>query len=116
MFNEFLDPTPRDWVTIIGVLIIALMSGFISIAQRIARGHKVSFLWIVSEIIAAVLCGWIAHDAFTHYKAYIPKWLSPVMVISLSAFMGGRIFQAAEAILWARFGRVLDDVQADKED
>lgn len=92
-----------DLFSILGVFLISFISGFISVAQRIARGHATSVLWVVSELLSAVLCGYIMYDAYPNLSKYLPEWCSMLMMICLAAHVGGRGFQELEKHLYSRF-------------
>lgn len=97
---------PHDWLSIGAVLLISVMSGFISIAQRIVRGHQASLLWVSSEYTAAILCGWIAYDAYPTLAqaAWWPDGVTLYICVAASAHFGGRSFQGIENLLYQRYG------------
>lgn len=86
-----------------GALIISTISGFISIAQRVNRGHKASVLWVISEFMAAILCGYIMFDVYPYLEPELPKWATLPMLVALAAHVGGRSFQGLEKFMHRRF-------------
>lgn len=93
-----------DLLALIGALIVSTISGFISIAQRIARGHKPSRLWVVSEFSAAILCGYLMADVYHILQPSLPEWATPTICVALAAHIGGRMFQTLEGIMAKRYG------------
>lgn len=90
-----------DILTVTVVLVISLVSGFISIAQRIARGQVISKLWIVSEFMAAILCGYLMYDVYPNVS--FPSWMTMPVMVALAAHTGGRCFQEIEQYLYQRY-------------
>lgn len=88
-------------------LLISTVSGFISIAQRVVRGHKVSVLWVVSEFLAAILAGYIMFDTYPILAPQLPAWATLPMLVALAAHIGGRSFQGLEKIMQKRLANVL---------
>lgn len=99
---------PPDFWPLAGALLISLISGFVSIAQRIVRGHKASLLWVVSEFFSAIMCGWIAWDAYPSLDEHLPEWMTPIMFVAVAAHSGGRTFQGVENMLYRRYGLTSD--------
>lgn len=95
---------PPDIVSLVSALLISLMSGFISIAQRIVRGQKASLLWVSSEYTAAILCGWLAWDAYSVMSQYLPEQITLMMFVAAAAHFGGRTFQGVENYMYEKFG------------
>lgn len=100
-------PSP-DWLSLVGAILISIMSGYISIAQRIVRGHQASLLWVSSEYTAAIMCGWIAYDAYPTATQYLPGQITMFMFVATAAHFGGRSFQGIENLLYRRYGVDLD--------
>jgi len=95
--------SPDLW-SLLGALLISLISGVISISRRIVQGQTVSVLWILSEFLSAMLCGWIAWDGYPQIQHYLPGWMTPVMFVAVAAHFGGRTFQTIEDALCRRYG------------
>lgn len=95
---------PPDWFAIIGALAISVVSGYISIAQRIVRGQKASLLWVTSEFMAAILCGYLAYSVYPSLDPDLPDWLNMPILVALSAHIGGRSFQGFENLLYRKYG------------
>jgi len=92
-----------DLLGLFGALIISTISGFISIAQRVVRGHKASFLWVVSEFMAAILCGYLMFDVYPSLQPKLPDWATLPILVALAAHIGGRSFQGLEKFLQRRY-------------
>ena len=106
---------PPDWWSFTAAAIIAVMSGFISIAQRIVRGTRASVLWITSEYTAAFLSAWIAYDAYPILAAVVlPEWVTMLMVVAAAAHFGGRTFQAVENLMYQKYGVRFDHQRSNK--
>lgn len=97
---------PDLWA-LLGALLISMISGFISIAQRIARGHTASSLWIISEFMAAILCGYLAYDVYPTIKDALPKWITLPIFVALAAHVAGRCFQEIEGAIYRKYGGAL---------
>lgn len=106
---------PPDWLSLLGAILISIMSGFISIAQRIVRGHQASLLWVSSEYTAAIMCGWIAYDAYPTATQYLPEQITLFMFVATAAHFGGRSFQGIENLLYRRYGVDLDGSRSKKK-
>lgn len=91
-----------DFWTLMSVLIVSTVSGFISIATRIGRGAAVNTLWIVSEFAAALLGGYLMFDAFPHMQDWLPDFFTLPIAVAAAAHSGGRLLQAFEGTLYKR--------------
>lgn len=100
-----LDEQPQV-VTVAVVLTISVISAFISIANRIGRGHKATLLWVLSEFSAAILCGYLAYDLFPKIKGDIPAWITMPILVAFTAHVGGRTFQEVESYLARKYPRL----------
>lgn len=105
---------PPDLLAIGGAFLISLVSGYISIAQRIVRGHKASLLWITSEFLAAILCGYLAYSVYPSLEPELPHWLNMPVLVALAAHIGGRSFQGIENLLYRKYGAFLFGKRNDK--
>lgn len=97
------SPVPPDLWGLAGAILISILSGFISISQRILSGQKVHWLWVVSEWTAALLCGYLAWDAYPALEPIIPEWITPFILVAFAAHAGGRSFQIMERLLAQRY-------------
>lgn len=102
-----------DFWSLLGAFLVSVISGFISIVQRIARGHRATWIWVVSEFLAAILCGYIVYDIYPHIKADIPEWMTLPLLVAVAAHMGGRCFQAAENAIHKRYPALTDPPKSD---
>jgi len=90
---------PADFMGFIGAVIVSVISGIISITRRITLGEPASFLWITSEFLTAILCGYLMFTAYPHIEASLPSWFTLPVAVALAAHVGGRIFQEVESHL-----------------
>jgi len=93
---------PDVW-NLITALIISMISGFISISRRILQGHPSSVLWIVSEFLTAILCGYLMFHSYPILESSLPKWFTQPIATAIAAHIGGRVFQELEAIFLERY-------------
>lgn len=93
-----------DFAGLIAALVISLVSSFISITQRILRGYPASILWVFSEFMAAMLCGYLVWDIWPYIDKSTPDWLSLPILVAFAAHMGGRCFQAFEGVINKKWG------------
>lgn len=93
-----------DFTGLIGAIVISLVSSFISITQRVLRGYPASMLWVFSEFMAAILCGYLVWDLYPYVASSLPHWLSMPILVAFAAHMGGRSFQALEGVIYKRWG------------
>lgn len=96
-----------DFWSLIGALIISIVSGFISIARRILNGHPSSILWIISEFMTAILCGYLMYHAYPIISPSLPEVITLPVAIAVSAHIGGRIFQELEATIIDKYKLLL---------
>lgn len=95
-------PPPPDLFTAILVFVVSLVSATVSITRRIVNGAPVNLLWLISEYSAAILCGWIAYDAFDVIQPYLPDWVTAFMFVAVAAHTGGKLLQMSEQVLQSR--------------
>lgn len=105
-----------DLLDIVGALIVSIISGFISIARRITSGHPASPLWVISEFMTAILCGYLMYGAYPHIVHLVPNWFTLPIAVAFSAHVGGKIFQEMETEILRKFaalhkGRRPDDLR-----
>lgn len=92
-----------DYWSLLGAIIISTVSGIVSITQRIILGHRATVIWVFSEFLAAILCGYLMFVTYPTIQAELPKWATLPVLIAVAAHIGGRSFQAAEKALYRRF-------------
>lgn len=85
-----------DILSLLATLIISVVSGFISISRRILNGHPSSILWIISEFLTAILCGYLMYQVYPTIEASLPNWFTMPVAIAIAAHVGGRVFQELE--------------------
>lgn len=95
-----------DFWGLVGAFIISTISGFISIARRILMGHPASFLWIISEYLTAILCGYLMYHAYPYLADSLPNWITSPIAIALAAHTGGRVFQEVEQTLLRKYAEL----------
>lgn len=105
-----------DFWSLLAAFLVSVISGFISIVQRIARGQRATWIWVVSEFMAAILCGYIIYDLYPLIKGDIPKWMTLPLLVAVAAHMGGRSFQLVENAIHKRYPVVLDPLYKDPKD
>ena len=98
------DPT---WLTLLTVVLISLVSGFISIARRIRKGFVATGMWVVSEFMAAVLCGYLMYDLYPTVEPFLGKYLSMPITVAFAAHVGGRVLQETEDRVMERVNKIL---------
>ena len=91
-----------DLLALVSALLISTVSAFVSISQRITRGHPASVLWVISEFSAALLAGYLTYDAYPVLDPHLPDWMTPLMAVALAAHMGGRLIQGAENAVYKK--------------
>ena len=93
-----------DIWTLITVLVVSTVSGFISISQRIYRGAAVTTLWIISEFAAALLGGYLMWSAYPHMTAWLPDFFTMPIAVAAAAHSGGRLLQSFESMMYKKWG------------
>ena len=93
---------------LLGALIVSVFSGIISISRRVANGHKASLLWVISEFMTAILCGYLMYSAYPHIHEFAPNWFTLPIAVAFAAHTGGKVFQEVENELVRRYSRLLD--------
>lgn len=92
-----------DYWSLLGALIISTVSGVISIAQRIVLGQRATLIWVISEFLAAILCGYLMYDIYPKIAADLPKWATLPVLVALAAHVGGRSFQMFERAIYRHY-------------
>ena len=93
----------HDYWSLLGALIISIVSGIISITQRIILGQRATLIWVTSEFLAAILCGYLMYDIYPKIAADLPKWATLPVLVALAAHVGGRSFKMFENELYRRY-------------
>lgn len=96
------EPQTDLW-SLLGALIISTVSGAISITQRIVLGQRATFIWVVSEFLAAILCGYLMFDLYPKIQESLPQWATLPVLVALAAHIGGRSFQMAEKAIYKKY-------------
>jgi len=94
---------PTDFWEIIVALIISSISAAISISRRVLQGHAVSFLWITSEYLTAILCGYLMFNGYPEIQHLLPTGVTLPIAIAVAAHSGGRIFQELESTMLVKY-------------
>ena len=97
-----MDNHPDYW-SLLGALIISSISGTISIAQRIIMGQRATLLWVTSEFLAAIFCGYLMYDLYPAIQADLPKWATLPVLVALASHVGGRSFQMMEKAVFRKY-------------
>lgn len=92
------SPPPDLWELLIA-LFISVISGTLSIARRVIAGHPASILWILTEFLTAILCGYLMYNTYPLISGSLPEWLTLPVAVAVAAHSGGRIFQELEHTL-----------------
>jgi hypothetical protein len=100
-------PPPDSW-GVITAFVITTISAFISISRRILSGHQGSWLWVISEYLTAILCGYLAYNAYPQFAPSLPEWLTLPAVLALAAHSGGRFFQELEKAILSNYAKWLN--------
>ena len=93
---------------LLGALIVSFVSGIISISRRVINGRKPSLLWVISEFMTAILCGYLMYSAYPHIHESAPNWFTLPIAVAFAAHTGGKVFQEIENELVRRYSRLLD--------
>ena len=100
-------PVPPDPWELLITLALSCLSGAISIARRIISGYESSWLWVISEFLTAILCGYLMFSAYPLLAPYLPKAVTLPVAVAVAAHSGGRIFQESEEVVMRYFERLL---------
>lgn len=93
----------HDYWSLLGALIISTVSGIVSITQRIILGQRATLIWVISEFLAAILCGYLMYDIYPKIAADLPKWATLPVLVALAAHVGGRSFKMFESEIYRRY-------------
>lgn len=87
---------PPDLWGLLAAILISTISGIIAITRRIAQGIRTTIWWFTSELLAAILAGYLAYDVYQRIHEQLPDWCTSTLFIAISAHIGGRVFQGLE--------------------
>lgn len=104
-----------DYWSLLGAFIISTISGAISISQRIVLGQRATLIWVTSEFLAAILCGYLMYDLYPAISGDLPKWATLPVLVALAAHVGGRSFQMLEKALFRKYKFLERDRSLDPE-
>lgn len=93
---------------LLGAFIVSVFSGVISISRRIVHGHHASLMWVISEFMTAIMCGYLMYTAYPHITETVPNWFTLPIAVAISAHTGGKIFQEVETGFVERYTRFFD--------
>lgn len=94
---------------LIGALVVSTISGTVSILRRAAKGHEVSFLWVISESLTAILAGYLMWTAYPGLIGIVPEWFTLPIAVAIAAHAGGRLFQEVEIQMTSRLKGVISN-------
>lgn len=89
---------------IIGAIGISIISATVSITRRIFQGHAPAAMWLLSEYLTAILCGYLMYEAYPHLPFDTPEWATLPVCVAFVAHSGGRVFQELESIILQHYG------------
>lgn len=105
-----------DFVSLIGAIVISLISGFISLSRRILKGHPVSALWVISELSAAILCGYLMFYSYPHLQDHLPEWVTLPVAISFGAYAGLRLLHETEEWVVKRYNVLVGMIESNHKE
>lgn len=91
-----------ELIAMITAFIITLISGTISIGRRILAGHRPSFLWVMTEYLTAMLCGYLTYVNYPSVQHLLPDEISRILLVAVMAHSGGRVIQELERVFIER--------------
>lgn len=93
-----------DFWGALGALILAMLSGLIAIANRLAEGQKFSWVWLFAQLSGAILVGYLMWDVYPVLKPDLPAWITQPIAVSVAAHYGGKAFSLAEKMFTRKIG------------
>ena len=94
------DPmSAQDIAGILTAIAISIVSGAVSITRRIVAGYSASLVWVISEFLTAILCGYLMYNAYPYLAPSLPEFITLPVAVAFVAHSGGRIFQEIESAL-----------------
>lgn len=97
--------------SLIGAFIVSIISGIISISRRVVNGHQASLLWVISEFLTAIMCGYLMYTAYPYLLKFAPDWFTLPIAVAFAAHVGGKVFQEVEILLITKYSRMLGGKQ-----
>lgn len=97
------SPPGFDFWGLIVAIGISCVSGFISISRRVLGGAPHTALWIITEFVTAIFCGYLMYEAYPALAPWLPGWCTLPIAVAFTAHSGGRLFQEMENTLITRF-------------
>lgn len=91
--------TPPDIWEMLIAFVVGTVSATVSITRRIISGHPSTYLWVFSEYMTAILCGYLMYGAYPFLAPIMPEALTMPIMVAVVAHSGGRIFQESEEFL-----------------
>ena len=104
-----------DYWSLLGAFIISIISGAVSITQRILLGQRATLMWVTSEFLAAILCGYLMYDLYPTIQADLPKWATLPVLVAMASHVGGRSFQMMERAVFRKYKFMERDRSLDLE-
>jgi len=102
-----IENQPSFW-DLLGAFLVSVISGFISISRRVISGHQASILWVISEFLTAILCGYLMFTAYPQIQADVPKWFTLPIAVAFAAHVGGKVFQEIENAVLRKYLKLFD--------
>ena len=99
------------YVQYAGAILISIVSGFLSIARRILKGTQATALWIISEMVAAVLVGLLAWDSYPDLTDVVPHQISRLVFACMCSYLGSRLLHVSEMVLEVYTGRMKNNTK-----
>jgi hypothetical protein len=101
-----LDHLPPNLSDLLMILALSAVSAIVAIGKRIASGKRPSIIWLCTEFLTAILCGYLMYTAYPALSGYMPEWITPPIAIAIAAHSGGRIIQAVEGSVVSYLERI----------
>lgn len=98
------QPSEPEFIEFMIAFAISAISATVSITRRILSGHNSNWLWVISEFMTAILCGYLMFNAYPFVHGYLPNWVTEPVAVAFVAHSGGRIFQELESVILKHYG------------
>ena len=103
-----LPPTDQETTSLIGTIIIGLISGFYSITRRILGKKSVSKLWVLSECAGVILVTALAMDVYPVIRPMLMEspttsWITQWVFVGVLAHCGSRLMVNLETKFNSQF-------------
>lgn len=94
--------------SLVGAILIGLISGFVSITRRITAKKAVSKLWLISECAGVVLVTVLAMDVYPQLKPTLmshvyTSWITYWLFVGVCAHIGSRLMYLLEKRFISKF-------------